>query len=571
MVSKFAKLCSIVLIVLVMSSLFCAKKAKEEEKVFATVGNKKIMQESFHAFDNMRYMYPAMRPDAFYPGKRTSPTLCVETEALYKKAKSLKRSIENSDDWKWKEIFFPAQMYIQNVLDKNLGVTKARIEAYYEEHKSEYKDTIKVKVVTDTTKKDSSATKTADTYKDSIGQLSLFAVRSMIVKNLFLEENPPTEEFFKQQSELQKAKDTSASNADKVAAIDTSAIEEEWYRKVRRNPPDFFMRKFFKAKEGKEYDDSLNSIVGEGKILNQSDVDVIMNWLPEGRRAQYSSPDKQRYLAEWLLKWKLFALEADKIGESKTEEMKNILGWALKYDAVLKYINSTLLEKVEASVTIDDQMCLYDYWDTKGVPGETPDSAEYAEFVESKRKMKTRIGLEKEIYALRKKAKVSFSNPDYKDDKIEDPIELSAKADSLYGAGETREAERIYRKLKDNFPFTTEGENAYVELAKILTEKANYYDAVRNYREFLQLSKDVGRRCNIFFMIGFIYGENLNKPVLAETNYKWILKNTPDCELSDDAEFMCLHLDEPMIGVEELRNEALRQGRKTEEGDESAI
>jgi hypothetical protein len=65
-------------------------------------------------------------------------------------------------------------------------------------------------------------------------------------------------------------------------------------------------------------------------------------------------------------------------------------------------------------------------------------------------------------------------------------------------------------------------------------------------------------------MIGFIYDEHLNKPEKAEQNYKWILHNARDCELADDAEFMVLHLDEPMSSVEELRAEALRQGRKIE-------
>ena len=68
-------------------------------------------------------------------------------------------------------------------------------------------------------------------------------------------------------------------------------------------------------------------------------------------------------------------------------------------------------------------------------------------------------------------------------------------------------------------------------------------------------------------MIGFVYSEYLSKPELAEANYKWILKNTPECELADDAEFMCLHLGEPMIGVDELQAEAKRQGRKPEEAE----
>ena len=66
------------------------------------------------------------------------------------------------------------------------------------------------------------------------------------------------------------------------------------------------------------------------------------------------------------------------------------------------------------------------------------------------------------------------------------------------------------------------------------------------------------------FMIGFIYDEYLDKPEIAEANYKWVLKNAPGCELADDAEFMMLHLGEQMASVDELQAEVKRQGKKVE-------
>ena len=53
---------------------------------------------------------------------------------------------------------------------------------------------------------------------------------------------------------------------------------------------------------------------------------------------------------------------------------------------------------------------------------------------------------------------------------------------------------------------------------------------------------------------------------MAEVNYKWVLKNAPDCELTDDAEFMMLHLGEQMASVDELQAEVKRQGKKVEAG-----
>ncbi|MFO7772415.1 MAG: hypothetical protein R6V59_00460, partial [Dehalococcoidia bacterium] len=95
-------------------------------------------------------------------------------------------------------------------------------------------------------------------------------------------------------------------------------------------------------------------------------------------------------------------------------------------------------------------------------------------------------------------------------------------------------------------------EKALIEMAKIKTEDQKYHRAVEYYRKHTILYND--RKCNNFFMTGFIFDEYLNSPKKAEMNYKWILKNTPDCELADDAEFMCLHLDEPTPGVETLHS-----------------
>jgi hypothetical protein len=57
---------------------------------------------------------------------------------------------------------------------------------------------------------------------------------------------------------------------------------------------------------------------------------------------------------------------------------------------------------------------------------------------------------------------------------------------------------------------------------------------------------------------------------MAEVNYKWVLKNAPDCELADDAEFMMLHLGEQMSSVEELQAEVKRQGKKVEASEPEA-
>jgi len=535
----------------------CQKKS-EDQKAFARVGWKVISQENFDAFKKMKRLYPTSMYELVYPGRRSNASQCVETGAIYKKAKSvIGRKIKNSIDWKWKEKFYPAQLYLFDILDRNLGFQEAEIEKYYKSNKETYKKVIKITVESDSTESDSTdsaSTPKAET-KDSVIYRPINAVRAEIARVLFLEKYPPTSEFY--------ASMTDSTDSGKV--VDTAKVKEQWVQKKRRNIHDFFMKELFKKRYGKEFPDSLGAIYGEGQIITPQDMDMILEWLPKSSREDYKKPDKQRYLVEWLLKWHLFYGEAQSTGFVKSNDVKEVCDWAWKYELVIRYLNEAAVEDIKKNLTIDTSMCVYEHWDRTGRPDLYPDSAGLANIILSNNKSKTEVALDETIYVMRNKARVSFLQSDFVDELVNDPVVFAAEADSLYGAGQSKDAEKIYKKLVDHFPFHPKGLSALVELAKILTEKERYLDAIKNYRRYLLFSSDFEKRCNIFFMIGFVYGEYLSKPELAEASYKWILKNTPECELSDDAEFMCLHLDEPMIGVDELQAEAKRQGRKIEE------
>jgi hypothetical protein len=193
-----------------------------------------------------------------------------------------------------------------------------------------------------------------------------------------------------------------------------------------------------------------------------------------------------------------------------------------------------------------------------------PDSFGLSSIIEHYRMEQAYIAVDNQIYDMRKKLNVTLLQNDYKDDMTGDPLKLIAHADSIRDTGNTNEAESIYEALSKGFLFTPEGMRSLIELSKILTEKQQYALAIKKYREYLIFSKDKSKRCNTFFMIGFIYDEYLNRPEDARVNYRWVLKNTPECELTDDAEFMSLHLGEAMNSVEELRAEAMRQGKKVD-------
>ena len=561
--------CKIILAVSLLCC-FCAKK-KDETKAFAKVGRKIISQESFDAFKRMKRFYPSSLSHLVYPGERSFASLCVEAEAVYPKARQARAEVKNSNDWKWKKNFFVAQMYLFEVLDKNLGFSDREMEAYYNENKEKFKKEIKVKIVQDSTaSEEPSPPNAADTsskdnpvkeeYKDSTIYRPLNAARGEIAQTLFVAKYPPDSAFY-------------AGKADSTGAVDTADVETQWVMKIRRNIPDFFMKKVYKKRYGKEYPeslnvDSVNDIVGEGKIITPQDMDVIYGWLPNERREGYKTAERKLYLAGWLLKWFMFSEEAKEIEFEKTnKEIKLMVDNAWQFEVAIKYVNDVLVKQVKKEAAVDTAMCIFKVWDQNNKPDIYPDSTALNDALRPYIDLKIRTALEGEIYAIRKKAGVEFLQTDFTDDKVGDPVKLAAEADSLYGEGSSKEAEKKYKMVVDNFLFTDEGKNALIEMAKILTENEKYRDAVNRYREFLQFSPDIEKRCNIFFMIGFVYSEYLNKPELAEVNYKWILKNTPECELADDAEFMCLHLDEPMIGVDELQSEAKRQGRKPEEAE----
>lgn len=549
---------------LIVCCCLCQKK-KEGDKIFAKVNGKAIYQKSYEDFTQMRNFYPAFASDQSYPGSRGEPTLCVEVAAIYKQAGSMKSKVKNSLDWTWKKTFFPANMYLINILDKNLGSSDKELEEYYNKNKESYKTTVKVPVPTNP--KDTGKAKPADTLKKTVTRDSTFYqplsdVRGKIARLLFVKRYPPDSAYI---ALITPQKKDIADTAKKKIAVDTTYIHEQWIMQAQRNVPLFFMKTLYKKRFNKPYPDSLKEVVGKGKFITPEDMDVILNWIPADSRSEYKSPEKQRYLAEWLVKWKLFCDEAENNGYTDVKQIQAMTDWAFKYDVAARYVNEVLKPKAEKAVTVDTEMCTYDHWDRNGKPGEKLDSAALASAVTTARSSKSQILLDKEIYEIRKDAAVTFLQPDFTDDKVENPEKLVKKADSLYAAGSAKEAERVYGKLVDNFPFTPQGLNAMVEYAKVLTENEQYYEAVKNYRRFLMLSSDASRRCNIFFMVGFVYGEYLGKAELAQASYKWILKNSPGCELTDDAEFMCLHLDEPMIGVEELQAEARRQGKKVDE------
>ncbi len=517
-------------------ALVCSKGSTDEGVV--RIGSATVSKAGYNAFEKATSMYPT-DPGIYFPAYRPKITHLVETDVIFrqKSAGKLKDSLRNGADWRWKKRYFPAQLYLFEHLSENLGIPEERIASYYEANKDSFKVTVQI-----------------DSTKDSSYYRPLEDVKSRIAEKLFIEGNKPDSVFLSRYDSLPEKRD----------------LEDQWLQHVRQTLPTFFMKRLYKEETGSPYPDSLSEIFGEGKYITQDDMDVILSWIPETRRSQYSAPERKRELVEWLVRWKLFSGISEKTGRSNLPLVKNLLDWAWKLNVAYAYTTGILEPLADSMFSCDSTMLLYSYYDDNGYfPLETNSHALKRKMDEFKQEQK-RLRIDSMIIEMRKKYQVTFLQNDWKDIRNQQPAALLTRADSLRDSGKTDEARDAYLTLTKEFALTQEGQTALIELAKIQTEQQLYTQAIVNYRKFLLLNPDEGKRCNTFFMIGFIYDEYLDKPLHAESNYKWVLKNTPGCELADDAEFMMLHLNEPMSSVEELRDEAIRQGRKIDPAEETA-
>lgn len=538
----------------------CQKQIDKEQKL-VKIGDRVYTRDQFNSFSVMARSYPSAMPHIF-PANRKQITFMVETELLYRSIPFTfpRRKIRNGDDWKWKKRYFPAQMYTIEILNGNAGFMDKDLQDYYQAHRDAFKDTVTYTV--DPPATDSSAGDSASVEKverDSVRYRPFVEVRDQIMRTMFFHKYPPDSAFL-------------AAHVSGEEEVDSAALRNQWFFHVRRTSRDFFVKEVYREVVGEEMPDSLDEWYGEGKLITPDDMEVIRGWIDESRRKYYNTPEGTKELAMWLLKWKIFSEKAKRVEYTENEELAEIMDWAWKVQVVTEYIEKNLLPKCEEMTDIDTSMCRFAYWDEVNSVVIPPDSAALAREIHTQYLKQLGVNLGSIIQDLREKKGVEFLQSDFKDDRNEDPKRILTKADSLRDSSQTDAAIEEYRKLTHNFPFTEEGEKAFAELAKLQTEKEMYSAAIDNYRRLLITEElDSERACNYFFMIGFIYDEYLNKPKLAGVQYKWLLKNTPECDLCDDAEFMVLHLDEPMISIEELRRQAKAQGRNVDYSSDEEV
>ncbi|MDD5674289.1 MAG: hypothetical protein PHC61_09005 [Chitinivibrionales bacterium] len=555
---KFACVLSVLLI-----NSFCEKS--DTGKVIVRIGPSAINQKSYDAYGQMRNLYPT-EPGKYFAAGRPQVAALTVTELLYDHADgALKTSIKESDDWRWKRLYFPAQLYVSSFLERNLCFSESEINRYYKAHLDSFKaPAAPAPVKNDSLKKAESGAKKSFwarifPQKKKSPYRPLDEVRSQIVRELFMQKYPPDSAFLASMARADSGKKV---NLDSLK--NTRDVKQRWLYSVSNDLPYFFIKIAYQELYGKPYRDTLSEIVGDGKALTDKDFETVLQWIPPMRRGIYNTPAAKLKLARYLLGWKLFTDQAQRRNLLGKDEYRLMLDWAWKFQVANQYLERSLMPEALKKTVVDTALCKYACWDQQNAVTLSPDTAALRRTVEQYRDRKVTIAIDSVLYEMRKKAGVIIVSKDIKDAGNEPPAVQLARADSLRDAGNADQAQGIYSALTTSFPFAIEGRKAFSELAKIQTEKGEYLPAIENYRFYSLLTTDAAELCKTMFMIGFIYDEYLDKPQLAEANYKWILKNGAGCELVDDVEFMCLHLHEPMCSVEELQAQAKRQGRSVD-------
>ncbi|MBN1307524.1 MAG: hypothetical protein JXA18_06380 [Chitinispirillaceae bacterium] len=316
----------------------------------------------------------------------------------------------------------------------------------------------------------------------------------------------------------------------------------------------YFREKYYREKFGKSFTPTPEQ---DWKKKHAREISIVLSWLPPQQRDVFSKEPDLFYPR--LLEWKLFNEKAQSIGYAADPHVTRILKWAEKIELSRKIISDRLTPSIKAMIMIDTAMALYGYWDVSVRPGITPDSAKFSEFLHRLFARQFSLKLDSLIFQLRLKRGVHFFQPDYwSDGRIQNPSALLRSADSLYESGKIEQARGIYSLLTEYYPFTAEGNKAWIKRAAIQAEEGeeDCSNAIKIYRRILVNTTTRDEQCDFMFRIGFIYDKCLHLPEMAKINYTWLLKSGIRCTQAQDAKILMQYLGQPFPGIENIRSGA---------------
>ena len=472
------------------------------------------------AFNIMLYHHPIRGMRDRFPGSRSTSTLFVETQVLYPQASAYRRQVMSGAEWKWKDIYIPGQIYQVNVIDQNMGVSDEDILSYFKRNKDEL---------------------SAEFRLEEGDTLTLGRARATIVRRLFLINFPPTAEF-----------------AAQFSSAPQTEIENAWFQQASGDRAAFFRDLLYRQRFGRDFprENTRAELVGQGKLISEQDLNIVLSWIPSAQNVP------ENMVAARMAAWILFADKARASGFLKTRRYRQIREQFERFEVVRHFVNEVLPNRISDEWRPNEEFVRFAIADQSRNPSLNVSRDQLAIFSDSLKNIMHEARIVEFIHGRRTRANVMFLNRDYADLFERTPAQLRREADSLIANNNPDRARRIFRNLSEWFLYSPEGLSAFLEMAKLQADARNYMEAINAYRNYLLFGGNESEWCRVFFMIGYIYAEYLGDSPFAAMNYRWILKNAPDCSLASDAEFMYLNLGEPMISIEELRQMSIRQGRE---------
>ncbi|MGM0461362.1 MAG: hypothetical protein ACQEQ4_02970 [Fibrobacterota bacterium] len=484
-----------------------------------TVGGETYCTYDYDAMETVKTLFPLTQDDEeIFPADKSVSTLLVETAVLLEDARKYRKSLYETPRWELLQTYWKGRVFYEDVVSQNLGFSDEEIQEYFTRNASAF-------VGDDAESGD-------ETYR---------AFRNEIADSLFLQTYDIPQDFIESHTDK---------NSDEIAQV--------WLTTVRREPRKFFLSRYYKDLYGESMPGNIRTLVGASELISYGELEELLSWLP----GKNITKEERYQYAVFILGWKVFGAVAEKRGYTETDSFKRGQEWFDSFSLVHYYVNTVLPEKVGLYKKVYEDHLKYVYWDRYGFPLKPYEQDLFANLKDQYRERMREVAQYKYIHDLRSQKGVSFENSDFADVFDTDPETLFTRADSLFSQGNISESRNIFEHLRTYYAFTDYGLQSLTKIAEIYKKDNLFRRAIEAYREYILLSVGSGADlCREYFMIGMIYGDRLNRYEQAAANYAWILKNAPNCSMSEDAEFMYLNLGEPIPGIQELKARTMRQGQ----------
>ena len=487
----------------------CGKKESVGDSVAVTIGSKNFTKDDVNDFSAMKFLFPMIREDTYFPGKVSNTTLFVTTNALFKKSLKYRKEIESNKSYKLLKMAFLGHIYNYSIIKRRLGSSDEELEEYYNKVRKRDLDAFG-------------------------GDGSNFYRQELVVEeSLFVEKYFPKSETYEN------------------IKGDSRVLARIWSKNVKKDLTGFFISMYFKEKYGDSSSLDYETIVNRLHIITEDEINTVLSWFPQKYLDERGAKFKWK-MTRQILGWKLFNEKIKNRSIAKQLNVDNKTEWFHKYSYVYFYLNEIIYQKFKSSkdgYTIDSTFLQYRY--------QTNSNSTYDSLAIRFAKDKT----DQFIRKIRQKFAVKFYTDVIHDNFDFTASQLLAKGDSLYKAlSSSDKAMLSYIQITNYYGAEPEAITAYKKMGDISFENNEYGFGINAYLEYLLRSDKDEDHSKIFFNIAYMAMKE-DDFLLSRAFFKLILKRYPNSKEISDIEFLMNHLDEPQVDIDELQLEAKRQGK----------